>query len=160
MFRDIVAIYLLSLVVFIVSYTRNREKTRRCIELAITNIKKSIPAVITVVVIIYILSGQFDPESIKKYSDKNKYRNIIAISLAGSLVHLPVLILYPVLSEMVGKADIEYIVAVLASVYMVRLMSFPLEAKIVDKKIAFWRNLFNFISVILISIMMGYLYNV
>ena len=150
-------LYLVTAILFIISFFTNRQKTLRALKIAFKRFRKILPAFLTMLIFISIVIYIFPHELIIKYLGiGNKYISTLFASLLGSITIMPGFIAFP-LAGILRQQGVPYMVlsAFTTTLMLVGIITFPIEREYFGARITIIRNVICFIIAIIVAFIMG-----
>ena len=153
-------IYIVTLLIVVVLYFIDKEKTKQSIKMGIRKLSKSIPVFMKMIIFVAIILSIFDDELILKYLGRSVgFVGVLIASLVGSITIMPGFVAFP-LAGILLKKGIGYMVlaAFTNTLMMVGIVTYPFEKQYLGAKITIIRNVVAFIISILVSLLIGLIY--
>jgi uncharacterized membrane protein YraQ (UPF0718 family) len=150
-------LYLATVILFIISFFANRQKTLKALKIAFKKFRKILPAFLTMLVFISIVLYIFPQELILKYLGVgNKYISTLIASLIGSITLMPGFIAFP-LAGILRQQGVPYMVlsAFTTTLMLVGIITFPVEKEYFGVKITIIRNVICFVIAIIVAVITG-----
>jgi uncharacterized membrane protein YraQ (UPF0718 family) len=140
-------LYFLALLFLLISYLKDRQKTKMALFKAWKSFSNLIPEIVSVMMFAGIILAILNPNTISKLIGAESGFSAILLSLiAGSVALIPGFVAFPLgaalLEEGAGYAQIA---AFVSSLMAVGIVTLPLEIKYFNKRIAILRNTFALI---------------
>lgn len=150
-------INVITLLLLVFSFIKNKEKTKKVLLMALKAFIKILPVVLTIIIFIGLLMGFVSTETLKKLiGEQTGFLGILIAAIIGAIMHIPSLIAFPLASSLLIKdVSITVVAVFITTLTMIGFVTLPLEIKELGKKIALLRNGLSFIIAILIGIIMG-----
>jgi len=149
-------LYLLAAGALIWSWQRDREKTRRALQITGRQLVNLFPALLGIIGLIGLMLALVPREIIAHFLGDNSWGGILTAALAGSIVLLPAFIAFPLGSSLLAAgASIKAVACFLTTVLMVGIITAPMEIQLFGKQFTLWRNLSGFVAALLIGLIMG-----
>ena len=150
-------LYGLCIVLTLVSFLKNKEKTKKAVINGIKSFEKIMPQFLSIVIVIAITLAILKPETISKFIGKDSgILGVLLSSIVGSIAMMPTFVAFStgntLLQNGAGYAQVS---ALITTLTMVGMLTFPLEAEYLGKKSAFYRNFFAFLFSFIVAIFMG-----
>ena len=147
-------LYGLCIVLTLVSFLKDKEKTKKAVINGIKSFEKIMPQFLSIVIVIAITLTILKPETISKLIGKDSgILGVLLSSIVGSIAMMPTFVAFStgntLLQNGAGYAQVS------ALITMVGMLTFPLEAEYIGKKSAFYRNFFAFLFSFIVAIFMG-----
>jgi uncharacterized membrane protein YraQ (UPF0718 family) len=154
---EIIILAVITLIVLIVSFVKDRKKTLRGLK---KGVKKFMTILIPLIIIVFSVSFvlYLIPEKlISKYlSGGDKYIQLFAASFLGSITLMPGFIAFP-LAGILKQNNVPFMVisGFTSTLMMVGILTFPVERKYFGMKVAVLRNSFSYVIAIIVSLVTG-----
>jgi len=152
-----VFINIFALILFIVSFSKNKEKSKQALKIAISKGIGLAPQLISLIAVIGIVFAFLPPELIKEYlGGEFSIIQVGAASLFGAVMMIPSLIALPLAGSLIDAgASYTPVAAFITTLTMVGFVTIPVELKELGKKITIYRNGLALIFAVIISFMIG-----
>lgn len=153
-------LYLVTVILIIISFVTNKQKTIKALKIAIKKFSNIVPAFLTMLILISIVLYVFPQELIIKYLGiGNKYISTLIASLIGSITLMPGFIAFP-LAGILRQQEIPYMVlsAFTTTLMLVGIITFPIEREFLGAKITIIRNVICFVIAIIVAIITGFVF--
>jgi uncharacterized membrane protein YraQ (UPF0718 family) len=141
---------------YIVYLRRDRLKLKKAIKKGSKNFLQNSIRIFAVFIIIGVLQNFLSKESVGNFLLKfSGIKGILTGSITGAIMMGPVATGYPISGYLLENgASISLVSSFLASWVMIGIISISLEIKNLGKRFTLARNLFAFISIIIIALLM------
>lgn len=151
------ALWGITLIWFIVSMIKGKEKTIESMKKSKGMMGSMLPEILSILFAIGLILTIIPPDTIKNYlGGSSPLLATILAALAGSITLIPAFVAFPLVGSMVDMgASIMPAVSFLTTLTMVGLVTFDLERKEFGQKFALSRNLLSFGFAIIIALLMG-----
>lgn len=152
-----IGLWIITIILFIVSVTKDKNKTFDSIKMSSGLMKSMIGEIIGILFLIGLILTFIPPEKIKQYlGGSNILISTFVSAILGSITLIPAFVAFPLVGSIVkAGANIVPIVAFLTTLTMVGFVTFPLEKKEFGVKFALTRNILSFVFAIIIALLMG-----
>lgn len=152
-----IVLWIITIILFIVSVTKDKNKTFDSIKMSSGLMKSMIGEIIGILFLIGLILTFIPPDKIKQYlGGSNILISTFVSAILGSITLIPAFVAFPLVGSIVkAGANIVPIVAFLTTLTMVGFVTFPLEKKEFGVKFALTRNILSFVFAIIIAILMG-----
>ncbi len=150
-------INLTALIVLIISFYNNKEKTKKALKKALMKGINLAPQLILIIIVIGFIFAFLPPELIKDYlgGDSNIIQ-VLASAIFGAIMMIPSLIALPLAGSLIeGGASYTPVAAFITTLTMVGFVTIPIELKELGKKITIYRNILAMIFAVIIAIIIG-----
>lgn len=152
-----IAIWVITAGLLIISYIKNKSKTRAALKKAFFMGKGMALSIFAVIFAIGLILAILPPEQIGDFIGKqNVLVATIAAATFGTVTLIPAFIAFPLIGTLAGAGvGIMPSVAFLTTLTMVGVVTFSLEKKEFGVKFAITRNALSFVFAIIIALIMG-----
>ncbi len=153
-------LYPAAILLLIISFFADRNKTWQAIKLAWHKFSSILPRFLTMLALLGVFTLIFPVEKIGDLlSQHTNWLGLLLAIAIGSIIFVPGFIAYPLAAVLLEKGIPYYIIAgFTTSLMLVGFASLPVEIAYFGKKIAIIRNLAGFFISLLIAIAIGFLY--
>jgi uncharacterized membrane protein YraQ (UPF0718 family) len=154
------ALYLLAVIFLIVSYKKDKKKTKMALKKAWKSFENIMPQFLTILAFLGIVLALLSPDVISHLlGQKAGWQGMIIASIIGSITLIPAFIAFPIAAILLKNgAGLVQIAVFVSTLMMVGIVTLPLEMKYFGKKISIMRNmfayLFSFIVALVISVVL------
>lgn len=141
----------------IVSFVRDKKKTKQALKMAFGMGKGMLGSILSIIFLIGLILTVLPPENIAEFVGKQSLLSATVISAAfGTITLIPAFIAFPLVGTLVDAGvSIVPAVAFLTTLTMVGIVTFPLEKREFGTKFAVTRNGLSFIFAIAVALVMG-----
>ncbi|MDI6604730.1 MAG: permease [Thermoanaerobacteraceae bacterium] len=152
-----VILWIITLVWFIWSIIKDKDKTFDSIKMSSGMMKSMIGEIIGILFLIGLILTFIPPDIIKQYmGQSNIFISTIVSAFVGCITLIPAFVAFPLVGSLVNAgANIVPVVAFLTTLTMVGVVTFPLEKREFGLKFALTRNFLSFVFAIIIALLMG-----
>ncbi len=150
-------LYALAILLLIVSVYKDRDKTKRGIQKGIWMMLGVLPYFLTIMLVTGTALIYLKPDTIRQIlGAESGLRGMITAALAGTAALVPVLAVFPMVSELLrnvaGTAQMAIFISTLTTVGFITI---PLEIKYLGVKAAVLRNILFFLAAFATSYLLG-----
>lgn len=139
-----------------VSWRRDREKTRKALQIAKKSFINLLPGMLGIIGLIGLMLALLPGEVISRFLGNDSLAGILVISLIGSITLIPAFIGFPLASSLVeAGASITAVACFITTVLMVGVITTPMEIKHFGKRFTVIRNLAGLVTALVIGLVMG-----
>ncbi len=151
-------LYALTLVLLLLSYIKDKKKTKMAIKKAWKAFENILPEFLVVILFVGILIAVINPEIISKMIGSDSgWLGVILASIVGSITLIPGFVAFPTAAMLLeGGAGYMQIGAFISTLMMVGVVTLPVEMKYFGKKITFMRNILAFIFSFFVAGIIGW----
>lgn len=141
----------------VISLSRDKEKTKRALLVALKSFFRLLPVVFSIIIIIGLLLGFVPPSRISEIiGEQAGFLGVLYTSILGAILHIPSLISFPLAASLLkGGASITSVAAFITTLTMIGMVTLHLEIKTLGKKFALLRNALAFVFAIIMALIMG-----
>jgi uncharacterized membrane protein YraQ (UPF0718 family) len=152
-----IILYLIAFLLFLISYKRDRRKTKKALLTGVKAIENILPQFLGIILIVGLTLSILNPEIISKIIGSNS--NILGVllsSILGSIAMMPTFVAFST-GDMLLKngAGIAQVAALISTLTLIGIVTIPLEVKYIGKKAAIYRNVVAFIFSIIVAFFVG-----
>lgn len=144
-------------ILLLLSFLFDRSKTKKALFMAYKRFIFISPFFLAMLIFVSIILFIFPQEKIIMYLSYGNYTvNIILAALVGSITVMPGFVAFP-LAGILKNSGISFtiIAAFTTTLMMVGILTFPVEATYLGKKVALVRNTISFVIALIISLLIG-----
>lgn len=152
-----IGIWVITLILLIVSFAKDRHKTFTALKKAFFMGKGMALSIVTVIFSIGLVLAILPPDQIAAFIEKQHVLLATTVAAAfGTITLIPAFIAFPLVGTLsTSGVGIMPSVAFLTTLTMVGVATFPLEKREFGMKFAVTRNVLSFIFAIIIALIMG-----
>jgi uncharacterized membrane protein YraQ (UPF0718 family) len=155
------AVIILTVILTVISFFYNKEKTLKGIKKGIKMFLKILPTLLSVIilvsVVLYFVSDEF---LIKYLGEEAGMVAYVFAAIIGAVSIIPGFISYPLAGILVNTGVSYSVISVfITTLKMVGVLTIPLEAKFFGYKTSILRNLLAFIGALVVGSIMVVVYN-
>lgn len=152
-----IILYSLAFILLLVSFIKDKGKTKKALKLAFTSFEGIMPQFLSVIVFVGILLAYVTPETISKFiGNSSGFLGIIFSAVIGSITLLPTFVAFSLGNTLlISGAGYSQVAALISTLTLVGLITFSMEAKFIGKKAAFLRNFLAFLFSFIVALFVG-----
>lgn len=149
--------YLLTIALVLLSFFKDREKTKQSLEKAWKSFINILPQLLGIVSAVGIIISFLNPETIGKLiGDSSGWSGVILAAIIGSVTLIPGFIAFPTAAMLLQNgAGYMQLGAFISSLMMVGLVTIPMEIEYFGKKVAIIRNTLAFFFSLIVAVIIG-----
>lgn len=149
--------YLLTIALVLLSFFKDREKTKQSLEKAWKSFINILPQLLGIVSAVGIIISFLNPETIGKLiGDSSGWSGVILAAIIGSVTLIPGFIAFPTAAMLLQNgAGYMQLGAFISSLMMVGLVTIPMEIEYFGKKVAIIRNTLAFCFSLVVAVIIG-----
>lgn len=154
-------IYGLAIVLLLVSFFKDKEKTKKGLKKAYKSFIKLMPVLIPLFLFVGILLAIITPSFISSIlGEESGFLGYVIGMSIGSITFMSPFVAYPLGQELLENgAAYPQVAGFLVTLMSVGLVYFPMESKFFNKKAAIYRNIISFIGAILVVLVVVVIYS-
>ena len=147
-----IILYSLALILLLVSFIKDKVKTKKALKIAFTSFENIMPQFLSVIVLAYV-----QPETISKLiGTSSGFLGIIFSAIIGSITLLPTFVAFSLGNTLLSSgAGYSQVAALISTLTLVGMMTFSMEAKFIGKRAAFLRNFLAFLFSFIVALFVG-----
>ena len=150
-------IYVMTIILLGLSFIKDNKKTVLALKNAWTMFITVLPQFLAILLLVGLFLAGFEQETIQKIiGTESGVIGMIITSLIGTIALIPVLIAFPIASELIQNgAGLMQITVFISTLTTVGFVTLPLESKYLGKKVAVLRNMLAFLFSFVVSFIIG-----
>ncbi len=150
-------LYLSALGLFILSFVKDKTKTRQALKKAWKMFINVLPQFLAILLLVSLLLTVLEAGTIQRIiGSKSGISGMLISSLVGAIALVPVLIAFPIVSELIRNgAGIVQMAVFLSTLTTVGIITIPLEIRYLGKKAAVLRNVLAFLFSFAVAFAVG-----
>lgn len=151
------ALYLLAIIFLMVSYKRDKKKTKMALKKAWKSFENIMPQFLTILAFLGMVLALLSPDVISHLlGQKAGWQGMIIASIIGSITLMPALIAFPIAAILLKNgAGFAQLAVFVSTLMMVGIVTLPLEIKCFGKKISIMRNMFAYLFSFIVALVIG-----
>lgn len=151
------ALYLLAVIFLMVSYKRDKKKTKMALKKAWKSFENIMPQFLTILAFLGMVLALLSPDVISHLlGQKAGWQGMIIASIIGSITLIPAFIAFPIAAILLKNgAGFAQIAVFVSTLMMVGIVTLPLEIKCFGKKISIMRNMFAYLFSFIVALVIG-----
>lgn len=149
--------YILVMVLLIISYLKDKKKTRMALKKAWKSFENILPQFLSVLIIIGIMLAILSPEMISKViGQESGWLGMLIGGIIGSITLIPGFVAFPLAAALLKSgAGFMQIAVFISTLMMVGIVTIPIEIKYFGKKATFIRNGMAFVFSFVVAVVIG-----
>jgi uncharacterized membrane protein YraQ (UPF0718 family) len=151
------ALYLLAVIFLMVSYKRDKKKTKMALKKAWKSFENILPQILTILSFLGMVLALLSPDVISHLlGQKAGWQGMIIASIIGSITLMPAFIAFPIAAMLLKNgAGLVQLAVFVSTLTMVGIVTLPLEMKYFGKKISIMRNTFAYLFSFMVALVIG-----
>ena len=152
-----IILYSIAIILLIISLIKDKSKTKKAIILGLKSFENILPQFLCIIISVGILLSFFTTDTISKIlGNSSGFWGIILADIIGAIAMMPTFVAFSLGNTLLlNGAGYSQVGALVSSLVLIGLMTFPLEAKYIGKRAALLRNLIAFLFSIIVGIILG-----
>lgn len=149
-------LYGISLLLLLLSFMKDREKTKKAVLKAWKSLENILPQFLAIIIIVGITLALLKPETISRViGSKSGFFGIVISAFIGSIVMMPTFVAFST-GDMLLKngAGLAQVAALVSTLTLIGIVTIPLEIKYIGKKAAIYRNILAFLFSFIVAFFM------
>ncbi len=150
-------LYSLAIVLLLISYLKDKSRTKQGLKLSLKSFENIMPQFLGIILVVGIILSLLKPEVISRIIGPNSgILGVLFSSIIGSITMMPTFVAFST-ADMLLKSGAGYaqVGALVSTLTLVGIITYPLESKYIGKKAAFLRNFLAFIFSFLVALVIG-----
>lgn len=150
-------LYCLSILLLIISFIKDKNKTKSAIISAVKSFENILPQFLFIIVTIGIILAFINPNTISKIIGSNSgFIGVILSAILGSITMMPTFVAFSFGNTLLlNGAGYSQVGTLVSTLVLVGMMTYTLESQYIGKRAAFLRNFIGFLFSILAGILLG-----
>ncbi|MCT4543394.1 MAG: permease [Vallitalea sp.] len=151
------AMYIIAIGLLIVSYYKDKKKTKKAMKKAWKSFNNILPQFLGVILFVGILLAVFDTEFISKIiGAKSGWIGVVVSAIVGAVTLIPGFVAFPTAAMLLQRgAGYMQIGAFISTLMMVGVITAPVEIKYFGKKLTIIRNILAFVFSFIVAYIIG-----
>lgn len=151
------ALYLLAVIFLMISYKKDKKKTKMALKKAWKSFENILPQFLTILAFLGLVLALLSPDIISHLlGQKAGWQGLIIASIIGSITLIPGFIAFPVAAILLKNgAGFAQVAVFVSTLMMVGIVTLPLEIKCFGKKISIMRNMFAYLFSFIVALVIG-----
>jgi len=145
--------YILTAILLIISYKKDKEKTKKALVKALKSIENILPQFLGIILVVGITLSIFNPEMISKIIGSNSgIGGVFLSAILGSIAMMPTFVAFST-GDMLLKsgAGISQVATLISTLTLIGIITVPLESKYIGKRATIYRNILAFAFSIIVG---------
>ena len=151
-------LYISAGVLLILSYFKDKSKTKKALIKSLKSFENIMPQFLGIIFIVGIMLAILKPETISTFIGKDSgFFGVFLSSVIGSITMMPTFVAFST-ADILLKSGAGYaqVGALVSTLTLVGVITFPLESKYIGKKAAFLRNFVAFLFSFIVAFIIGW----
>lgn len=146
-----------ALLLLVISFIKDRDKTKKALKISWKAFENVMPQFLAVILIVGFMLAILKPEVISSLiGSKSGILGVLISAAAGSITIMPTFVAFSTTNMLLQNgAGYAQAAALVSTLTLVGIVTFPLEAKYIGARGAFYRNFVAFLFSFIVAIIMG-----
>jgi uncharacterized membrane protein YraQ (UPF0718 family) len=152
-----IVLYGSALLLLILSCIKDRNKTLKALKKSWKSFESIMPQFLGVIFVVGLMLAALKPEDISKIiGSRSGIAGVLVSSVIGSITIMPTFVAFST-ADMLLKNGAGYAqaAALVSTLTMVGIVTYPMEAKYIGRKAAFYRNFLAFLFSFIVAFVVG-----
>lgn len=151
-------LYLSTGVLLLISFLKDRQKTRKALMKAWKAFENILPQILVVIVLVGVMLTLLDADLIiQVIGAESSWLGVIIAAVIGSVTLIPGFVAFPLAAMLLQNgAGYMQIAAFVSTLMMVGVMTLPVEVKYFGKRLAILRNVLALLFSFIVAYVIGY----
>lgn len=152
-----VILYSLAFILLILSFLKDKAKTKKAIILAFKSFENIMPQFLGIIILVGILLAFLNPEIISKLIGGNSgFLGVFLSAIIGAITMMPTFVAFSLGNTLLQNgAGYPQVAALISTLTLVGFITYPIESKYIGKKAAFLRNFIAFLFTFIVAFILG-----
>lgn len=152
-----VILYSLSFLLLILSFLKDKDKTKKAIKIALKTFENIMPQFLGIIILVGILLAFLSPEIISNLIGGNSsFLGVLLSSIIGSIAMMPTFVAFSLGNTLLQNgAGYAQVAALISTLTLIGVITYPMESKYIGKKAAFLRNFVAFLFTFIVAFILG-----
>ena len=150
-------LYSIAIIFLIISFFKDKKKTKTAIITGLKSFENIMPQFLSIIIIVGMLLSFLDAETISHLiGESSGVLGVIFSAIIGSITMMPTFVAFSLGNTLlINGAGYSQVAALVSTLAMVGIVTFPLESKYIGAKAAFLRNFIAFLFSIIVGLILG-----
>ena len=150
-------LYSIAIIFLIISFFKDKKKTKTAIITGLKSFENIMPQFLSIIIIVGMLLSFLDAETISHLiGESSGVLGVIVSAVIGSITMMPTFVAFSLGNTLlINGAGYSQVAALVSTLAMVGIVTFPLESKYIGAKAAFLRNFIAFLFSIIVGLILG-----
>ena len=147
----------MNIIFLIISFFKDKKKTKTAIITGLKSFENIMPQFLSIIIIVGMLLSFLDAETISHLiGESSGVLGVIFSAVIGSITMMPTFVAFSLGNTLlINGAGYSQVAALVSTLAMVGIVTFPLESKYIGAKAAFLRNFIAFLFSIIVGLILG-----
>lgn len=152
-----VILYSLSFLLLILSFIKDKDKTKKAIKIALKTFENIMPQFLGIIILVGIILAFLSPEIISNLiGGSSSFLGVLLSSIIGSVAMMPTFVAFSLGNTLLQNgAGYAQVAALISTLTLIGVITYPMESKYIGKKAAFLRNFVAFLFTFIVAFILG-----
>ena len=153
--------YGLCIIIFIISFIKDKNNTKAALKKAFKSFENIMPQFLFVMLTISVILSIINPNTISSIiGNDSGFLGTSLSAIVGSITMMPTFVAFSTGDSLLKSgAGYAQVAAMISTLTMVGILTFPMESQYIGKKAAFFRNFIAFLFAFVVAFSVGGIYN-
>lgn len=153
--------YGLCIIIFIISFIKDKNKTKASFKKAFKSFENIMPQFLFIMLTISVILSIINPNTISSIiGNDSGFLGTSLSAIVGSITMMPTFVAFSTGDSLLKSgAGYAQVAAMISTLTMVGVLTFPMESQYIGKKAAFFRNFIAFLFAFVVAFFVGGIYN-
>jgi uncharacterized membrane protein YraQ (UPF0718 family) len=155
---DALIFYIVAILLFVLSFLKDRKKTRQALMKGLKALEGILPQFITVLILIAVMLAVINAETIGRFLGAGTGAiGVAAAAALGAITLIPGFVAFPLAGELLKNgAGVLQIATFVSSLMMVGVITLPMEIAYFGKRTALLRNAFALVFSVIAAVFVAW----
>jgi uncharacterized membrane protein YraQ (UPF0718 family) len=146
-------LYSAVLILLLISYIKDKNKTYKALQKGLKSFEGIMPQFLGIIFIIGLVLALLQPQTISKLiGSESGFLGTLTAAIVGSVAMMPTFVAFPTANMLLQNgAGYAQVGALVSTLTLIGVITFPMEAKYIGRRAAFIRNLLAFVFSFLVA---------
>lgn len=152
-----IILYGIAIILLMISFLKDKNKTKKSLKIAFRSMENIMPQFLSIIIIVGVTLALLNPETISQIIGSNSgFLGITISAIIGSITTMPTFVAFSIGNTLLKSgAGYPQVGALISTLTLVGIITYPLEAKYIGKKAAFLRNFIAFLFSFIVALILG-----
>ncbi len=153
--------YGLCIIIFIISFIKDKNKTKAALKKAFKSFENIMPQFLFIMLTISVILSIINTNTISSIiGNDSGFLGTSLSAIVGSITMMPTFVAFSTGDSLLKSgAGYAQVAAMISTLTMVGVITFPMESQYIGKKAAFFRNFMAFLFAFVVAFFVGGIYN-
>lgn len=153
--------YGLCIIIFIISFIKDKNKTKAALKRSFKSFENIMPQFLFIMLTISVILSIINPNTISSIiGNDSGFLGTSLSAIVGSITMMPTFVAFSTGDSLLKSgAGYAQVAAMISTLTMVGVLTFPMESQYIGKKAAFFRNFMAFLFAFVVAFFVRGIYN-